>query len=225
MSITPPGFLYASTTTIGKENVVEWQINQITRHLDISKFTGYGVCLVGKPDQLSRHRNEMIKSGIPEHKQIMVDWTYSIYLGLLEEADNINFKGQIVCGDIVDVVRKLWANGEQVDVIDFDDICLLKDYHINLLRDAMINDVKVFICVLTTRGNASGIGECLEYYQIVCDHPKEWSNKHKKYIDPIGKITEAAFDWTVSGHDYTFKPKRYQGRGNCPMISLLVMKD
>jgi hypothetical protein len=226
MSVKPPGFLYTDTTTPGKVDTIGWQHRRIRYDFNNNvKFTGYGVCLVGKPSLLARHRDELLKNGIDEERQIVVDWTPSIYQGLCKEAKKIGFKGQVICGNIVDVVHKLWDEGKQVDVIDFDDICLLKDYHTDLLIEAIFHDVKVFVLVLTTRGNKYGIGECLEYYQMVCDVPREWSSKHKKMIDPIGKITEKTIEHVVEGHDYKVRSRRYQGRGNCPMISLLITQD
>lgn len=221
MAIGHAGFRFHSTTTPGKLNIIKWQEREVQKVYKKTKFTGKGVSLPGHHSQLARHRDELLSYGIAEKNQIMVDHTYELYMDLLEEAQRIGFKGQVRCGDLVDIVKNLWKKGEQVDVIDFDDTSYLSDTHLNLLTESCKHDVKVFIGVFATRGNRGGLNKFQQFWKnILGIKPyRHWrGNMTYSLRDLQGKI----LNYVARKNNYKSQYKKYKGCST--MVSCIVTK-
>jgi hypothetical protein len=221
MAIGHAGFQYVSTTTPGKLNTIQWQKQIVHNTYNKIKMDGKGICIPGHHSQLKRHIQELLDYGIAEENQIMVDWTYELYLNLKAEAERIGFKGKVVYGNLIDVVRELWENGEQVDVIDFDDTCYLEQYHLDLLKDACKKDVKVFIGVFTTRGNRGG----LNAFQVKLKNQlkiRGYYHKRGNWTYSLRDLQGLAFAREAAKNSYVSQYKGYQGRST--MVSCIVTK-
>ena len=221
MTIGRAGFQYHPTTTPGKLNIIKWQESAVHQVYNKTKFTGKGVSIPGHHSQLARHRDELLSYGIAEENQIMVDWTFDLYMDLRREAQRIGFKGKVFWADLITVVKSLWKNGEQVDVIDFDDIGHLSQKHVDLLKEACKHNVKVFIGVFATRGARGGLNNFQQYW-------KNFFNM-KPYRHWRGNMTYKLRDLQgmVVGHvarsqNYRSQYKEYKGRST--MVSCVVTK-
>jgi hypothetical protein len=221
MTIGTAGFRYVSTTTSGKLEIIDWQKQIVNRAYNKQPLDGRGVSLPGNSSGLKRHIQELTDYGIAEHNQIMVDWDYGIYLDLVAEAKLLGFKGKVMYGNAITVVRDLWQIGEQVDVIDFDHIAYLEPMHLKLLEDACKHDVKVFIGVFATRGHGGGFNQfhsnLIRQYNI------------KPYIHWRGNVTYSlkeiqgdAMHHTAVNNGYKCHYKGYNGRST--MVSCIVVK-
>ena len=221
MTIGAAGFQYVSTTTDGKLDIIEWQKRRVRGAYGDLKFTGKGLSLPGHHSQLKRHIQELLDYGVAEDNQIMVDWTYTMYANLVTEANRIGFKGKVVYGNLIDVVRNLWKNGEQIDVIDFDHIGYLESEHLQLLEEACDNDVKVFIGVFATRGNRGGFNwfqqDIINKYNI-----KPYFHRRGNLTYSLREIQGAAIYFAAQKKKYKCDYEGYQGLST--MVSCVVTK-
>jgi hypothetical protein len=222
MAIGAAAFQYVETTTSGKLDIIAWQNRIVKYRYNNEKMKGKGLSIPGHHSQLKRHIDELSDYGVAEENQIMVDWTYGIYRNLVKEAERLEFKGKIVCGDLANEVRKLWAAGEQVDVIDFDDIGYLSSNHLKLLEDACKTDVKVFVGVFATRGNASGFNK-FQTSIIKNLNIQGYFHRRGNYTYSLRDIQGRAVEHTANQNSYSCHYRGYQGRST--MVSCVVVKQ
>lgn len=221
MSIGPAGFQFVSTTTPGKERTIQWQTGIVHAAYGKASMGGKGVSIPGHRSQLERHRDELLSYGIKEDDQIMVDWDHGVARALKAEAARIGFKGRVVQDDLVNVVRTLWANDEQVDVIDFDDTGHLKQYHLDLLGDACKRDVKVFVGVFATRGNSGGLNPFQERLRKRFNI-RGYYHQRGNWTYSLRDLQGRAMEDTASRNGYRCQYKGYQGLST--MVSCVVTK-
>lgn len=154
MTTHPDNFAYMNTGFQPKLNTINRQIRLVNFHLNNPKFNGLAVGIPGAGLQCSRHVTEYNDYGVKEENQIMVDYSQKVHDTHKLWKNTVNFTGHIKKGNIIDIVNDCWKNGQQVDVIDFDDVAHLHYGHEKLIIDAYNNDVKVFILVVTNRLHA-----------------------------------------------------------------------
>lgn len=218
-------FAYIDTTSEGKLQTIERQTSLIKFYFKNKIFDGAGLCVPGNGDQLPRHITEHRKNGILEKNMFMIDWDYGTYSTLEHAKKYLDFQGQVVHGNLINMAETLWAFDKKISLIDFDDTTCMQDYHLNFLEKACKKNVEVFILVLTTRGGAGG-----RYDPCII----KWMNKLgiEKYQHPRGnmaipyrKITEGAIRFIARKYGYTFNSIEYRGRGHHTMVSCLLMKS
>ena len=211
-----------TTDSPGKFATIQWQMDRFKSIYGETKFDGYGVTLPGKGSQLARHRDELFEYGIKEENQIMVDISANVCHSLRQAAKEINFKGKIIEDDFYHVVRRLWAQGKQVDVIDFDDVGHLKPNHCWLIADASTRNVKMFVLVLTNRG-AKDWTPYLNDWRVQLKIPElVWREKRNSWRKPWREVQEGAIASVCMENSLNWWRKVYQGVGNTPMESFLL---
>lgn len=221
MTIGRSGFAYVSTTTTGKLDVIDWQKETVNLSYSGREFDGIGVSIPGHHSQLTRHSKELTSYGIKEENQIMVDWDAVLASNLNAEATRTGFKGQVVHGDLINVVNDQWKLGRQVDVIDFDDTGYLMPYHLSLAKEAFSRDVKVMTIVVATRGNGHGLSPFLLGWaqRLKLRKYKHWrGNMAWKW----SKIQSGAIETTAHDAGYRCHTRTYMGRST--MLSCIITK-
>lgn len=217
------GFANISTTSPGKLKVIQQQVSLVQNVYNNLKFNGLAIGLPGDGSQLERHIEEYEDCGVKEPNQIMVDIDPNVYQTLLSKATQIGFKGKVIKDDICNVVRQEWKDGNQVDVIDFDDVSYLDYHHIALLDEACRNDVKVFNLVLSTRGNRGGPTDCMLYWAKklkITRYRHSRGNMAYRYRD----IQAKAVEYVANSLGYNCVSYPYRGRGHHTLVSCVVTK-
>lgn len=210
------------TTSPGKLDTIEYQNWLRSTIYRDTHFDGYGVSLPGNGQQLARHRDELEGYGIREEKQVMVEHCPYVYESLRQEARNIDFKGEIVFGELNDVVNRLWKEGKQIDVIDFDDVGYLQEYHCNLITEAAKKDVKWFILVLTNRGARDWTWYLNMWREQLGIPDKVWQQRRMQNRKPWQQVQEGAIRSVSRACNLNLRTKIYQGYGHTPMESFIM---
>ena len=210
MSIKAAGFAYTSTTTPGKIQAINWQKFRVRQRWMNQPMTGYGVCIPGGGMQLDRHITELLDYGVDQTRQIMVDRNRSVVSTLKAAAKNLGFKGQIICGDMFDVIQDLWDAGDQVDVIDHDNTKFVTNEHLAFLEKACENHVKVYIEVFQTRGNRGGLPYELSQWAKTLGI-KQYVHRRGNLAWPWGDIQSGAVEYTANNAGYDHFDYPYKG--------------
>lgn len=216
-------FAYLDTGSEPKLEMIRTQVKIINDKFDPKTLDGYCVGIPGAGLQTPRHRDEYCNYGIPEERQVMVDYDYNVHMTQVAHMSKLNYKGKIICGELGQVVNALWKNDKKVDVIDYDDVSFLLPRHERLIRQAAEKDVKVIILVVTNRCNK--LTAYHEHWKTILNLHKRYVSPSKGYREPIKDIQEGAIK-TIGqdcGYDVICKP--YAGRDKGPpMMSCVLLK-
>lgn len=84
--------------------------------------SGFRYTLVGDSDGLARHILEHRKEGFKQEQMIVVERDLITYSALRAEASKLKFRGEILCGDFLDVVLNDAVAGRKIAHLDFDGV-------------------------------------------------------------------------------------------------------
>lgn len=217
-------FAHINTGSWPKLEMIKQQINYINSHVPKESLTGYCIGLPGAGLQAERHCKEYRSYGIPDERQVMVDYSYMVHLSQKEYMEKLNYTGNIVCNDVSSVVRNHWANNKQVDIIDYDGVSHLEQEHENLIVDAAKHDVKVIILVITNR--CSGLSWYHEKWKRELGLAKRYVSPSKGYREPLGAIQEGAIKKIAKDNGYSSWCVKYPGRDKGPpMLASVLIKQ
>jgi len=218
----PTNFAKVNTTCARKLEVVNLQIQSINHHFPKNTLKGLCVGVPGAGSQALRHRDEYLAYGIPEERQVMVDYDRNVSAGQRRYMSREGYRGKIVCSELQKTLKKFWNAGKHVDIIDYDDVTYLQPRHEDIIRDAQVNNVNAIIIVITTRCPA------------LSDYHKQWKERlglQKRYVKTSKKWHEPLRDIQLGaikeigeqcGYFLTMN-ESYSGYGP-PMLSCVLVK-
>ena len=114
-------------------------------------------------------------------------------------------------------MRRLWAEGKQVDAIDFDGLGHLTREHLKFIEEACEKDVKVFVLVLSTRMRK--LSSFLYGWKCRLGLSKFDNNGRQ----PSKLIQAKAVEEIAKKHGYKLRFHGYFGRS--PMVSCVLTKN
>ena len=220
MGRKPGQFSELNTTHPRKIDTIKKQI-AIANAAFPEGFSGYCVGLPGMGDQAPRHRTEYLDYGVPEERQVMVDYNAKVHASQVSVMKKEGYKGSIVLGALNDVVNGMWLRGKQVDIIDFDDVRCLMPEHINMIRVAAKHDVKMIIIVVTNR--CPWLSDFHKMWKERLGLELRWVKKVKKFVEPLKDIQIGIVKAVALRHGYEVNIMPYKGIGP-PMMSCVLTK-
>lgn len=223
MSRNSASFAYLNTGSPGKLRTINTQIDIINNRFNPTSLQGFCIGIPGAGLQAERHRDEYLSYGIDESRQVMVDYDPIVSQTQKSHMAPLNYKGTIVCNDLMSVAHALWNQGAKIDVIDYDDVTYLMPHHEKAIEDAAQHDVKAMILVITSRCN--NLTPYLNGWKKKLGLPKRYVSKYKEWREPVRDIQIGAINQIAdqNNFDVTFIP--YAGRDiGPPMLSCVLTK-
>lgn len=214
-------FARINTGSKRKLDLIEKQIKIVNSRISRSSLKGYCVGLPGAGLQAQRHRDEYCRYGIPESRQVMVDYDLTVHRSQKRYMNKLNYKGKIVHGDMFNVVNDLWSQKKKIDIIDFDGVSFLGEEHEELIVNAAKNNVKVIIVVLTNRCNK--LTDYLIDWKRKLGLRKRFVKAKKKYQEPVRDIQEGAIRALGKKYKYDVISESYKGHGS-PMLGFVLIR-
>lgn len=223
MTTHPSQFAWLNTGSPPKLYMIQQQIRWANRRFPFGTLEGYCVGLPGAGLQAERHRDEYRAYGIPDERQIMVDYDHTVHQTQKSYMGKLDYKGRIVCADLSDVVRECWEQGKKVDIIDYDDVSFLLPRHEYMIRDAARHDVKMIILVITNRCNK--LTPYHEQWKQKLGLVKRFVSPSKGWREPVGAIQQGAIETIADQCGYDVISTPYPGRDlGPPMLSCMLFK-
>lgn len=221
MARTSDEFARINTGSQKKLDLIDKQIRIINSRYSSKNLKGYCIGLPGAGLQAERHRNEYKKYGIPERRQIMVDYDLTVHRSQKRYMNKLDYKGKIVYGDLFNVVEDTWRKNKKIDIIDFDGVSFLTPDHDKLIKNAAKNDVKVIIVVLTNRCNK--LTDHLIGWKKKLGLRKRYVKKTNKWQEPVKDIQEGAIRTLAKRYKYDVFCESYKGHGS-PMLGFVLLR-
>jgi hypothetical protein len=220
MANNPVQFATKATGCARKLAIIQWQTNIIKNQFpNKEKFKGFCIGLPGGGMQAERHRDEYLAYGIPEQRQFMVEKCHTVHLTQVQAMRKLNYKGQIICGDLMTVAQAIWNHKLHIDIIDFDGVSYLLPEHETAIWQASKNNVNVFILVLTSRCNR--LTDMHEKWKGILKLEKVYVKSKKKYQEPIGRIQVEAVTQIANNAGFDVYCKPYSSHP--PMMSFVLI--
>jgi len=220
MAIKPHEFGTHCTTTPQKLAMIEDQVQIVTARFSKQDLKGYCVGLPGAGKQLERHIQEYCDYGIPENRQVMVDYDRNVNKRHIYYKDRLGFKGTVVCGELGKVVNRMWEKGEQIDIIDYDDVGFLEHRHEDLIEKAAQHNVKVIILVFTTR--CRKLSPLHQYWKTKLGLEKRYNTISKGWHEPVTLIQAGAVKSLAKQYGFDVTWTSYKGLS--PMMRCVLLK-
>jgi len=214
-------FAHLNTTSKRKLELIKNQIEIVNARYSPKSLKGYCVGLPGAGKQTKRHRDEYCLYGIPERRQVMVDYDPYVHNTQKQYMKKLNYKGKIIEGDYFHVVKDMWAKNKQIDIIDFDGVSHLTKDHEELIKNAAKNNVKVIIMVVTNRCNK--LSEHLTDWKKKLGLRKRRVRNDRKPQEPVKDIQIGAVKALARKHRYDVYYESYQGHGS-PMLGFVLLR-
>lgn len=217
-------FAYLDTTSPGKLSTIQRQIKLVNTNVPKDTMSGFVVGIPGSGKQCGRHREEYMAYGFDESRQIMVDFDSSVHYTQQVWQEQTGFKGLVACDSLENVCRKMWSNGQHIDMIDYDDVGYLRNRHLKMIENAAKYGVKAITLVITNRCNVLTNLHLEWKYRLGLE--KRWLSPSKGWREPISDIHQGAIENTAldAGFDQCyFIP--YAGRAiGPPMLSAVITR-
>lgn len=211
-------FAILETGAPGKLATIEKQVSIINKRFP-HRLPGYCIGIPGTGKQMQRHIIEYDKCGVPESRQIMVDHNEKVYNTQLQAAKELQYKGKLAYGDLMDVAKYLWDTGKQIDIIDYDGVSFLDEKHEAAIKLAAEHNVKVFVLVVTNRCN--GLTPYLENWKKRLGIRKRIIRRDRGYTLPFGELQQGAIKAIAENQGYNVEFISYAGNGP-PMLSCVL---
>ena len=207
-----------------KLEMIRRQISYINSRVSKNSLTGYCIGLPGAGLQAERHRNEYRAYGIPDERQVMVDYDYYVNRSQEQYMKPLGYKGTILRGELTNVVRNYWHDNKQVDIIDYDGVSHLEYEHEKLIMDAATHNVKVIILVITNR--CSKLSDYHKWWKDELGLEKRYLSPSKGSREPFGAIQEGAIETIARDNGYSSWCVPYPGRElGPPMLASVLIKQ
>jgi hypothetical protein len=216
-------FAYLDTGSAPKLRMIDQQIAMVKKRFSPADLTGYCVGIPGAGLQAARHRDEYCNYGIPEERQIMVDYDETVHQTQKEHMSKLNYKGQIVLDELGHALDGLYARKKIVSIVDYDDVSFLLPRHEVAIQSASANDVKVIVLVITNRCNK--LTAYHEQWKKTFNLRKRFVSPSKGWREPVGEIQRRAVEsiGKKAGYDVISTP--YPGRDlGPPMLSCVMLR-
>jgi hypothetical protein len=219
MARKPSDFANHNTTTRAKLNVIKNQVSIVRKHFPRNTLTGYCLGIPGAGIQTKRHRSEYRRYGIPDARQVMIDYDITVHNTQVEYMSG--FKVAVVHDELMQAAWKYWKKNRHISVIDYDDVALFEPRHEQAIRDAAAHDVEVFILVLTNR--CSKLSDYLVYWKNKFNLVSRQVRKDRGKSEPVMEIQQRAVEHIAHECGYNVVAMSYQGKGP-PMISFVLTR-
>lgn len=222
-SKTPSDFAYLDTGSEPKLRMIQKQIIWANQRFPIGTLDGHCIGLPGAGLQAERHRDEYRAYGIPDERQVMIDYDRTVHETQKRYMNKLDYKGSIILGDLYSVARDMWDEGKKIDIIDYDDVGHLKPVHEYTIADAAKHGVKIFILVITNRCN--NLTDYHLYWKNRFGLVKRNCGPSKGDREPVGEIQRMAIRAIGSVYGYDMIATPYPGRAKGPpMLSCMLFK-
>lgn len=203
--------------------MIEKQISWAKQKFPAGTLDGYCIGLPGAGLQTERHRDEYRAYGIPDERQVMIDYDRTVHETQKSYMEKLDYKGGIVLGDLYSVATQMWDSGKKIDIIDYDDVGHLKPVHEHTISDAASHGVKIIILVITNR--CKKLTGYHEKWKEKLGLAKRFVCDSKGNREPVGAIQRGAIETIANQCGYDVISTPYPGRElGPPMLSCMLFK-
>ena len=154
----------------------------------------------------------------------MVDFDPAVHHTQKMWQEQTGYQGHVVKDFLETMCHGLWRNGQQIDMIDYDDVGYLENSHLTMIKYAAQYGVKAMILVITNRCNS--LTDLHRQWKKRLGLEKRYLSPSKGWREPISDIHQGAIKTTALesgfGHCW-FQP--YAGRDiGPPMLSAVITR-
>lgn len=220
MALKPADYATIDTTSPRKIQIINKQIRIANYNFpDTTALKGLCIGLPGAGSQCERHRDEYRSYGIPDERQVMVDYNHEVHISQVNAMKKLRYAGKIVCDSIMNVVENKWNNNETIDIIDYDGVSYMLEEHEQAIKLAGKNDVKIFNLVMTSRCNM--MTDCHERWKKELKL-KAYRNRYGNLAQPIRNIQVGAVTNIAQKAGFNVFWEAYRGHGS-PMVAFFLI--
>lgn len=174
------------------------------------------IYLVGAPAGLERHIQDKRRDpfGFRKDKDhIVVEINKKTHAGLVKKAAELNFKGKIIHGDMLDIIRRT----NNISHIDYDGVNVFGKNEIEAIDLCIKKKVDTGLIIVSTRNFTK------ELLLLAKRIRSRKSSKNNKLVYTHKNIINKYLQDTLKGKNYHYHLYPYRGM-NTPMMQILLIK-